>query len=253
MIRSLFTLATVFVVTVVLAPMAMVAVLLGIPERPGSIYERAMRWWAKSVDWAAGVTVVVHGMEHVRNGAVYVANHVSWFDVFAIAEVLPRYTWIAKSELRSLPIFGRGAEAAGIIFIERHNRKSAFESYEGAAAEVRRGRNVVVCPEGTRGAEYALRPFKKGPFVLAVAAQAPVIPVAVYGAREVMRKGSFRVRPGVVHVHFLEPIESTGLTYDQRDILVRASWSRIAETLEQHYGIVSRPQVARPDMPAALQ
>lgn len=240
MIRSLFTLGTVFVVTVVLAPMAMIAGLLGVPERPGSIYERAMRWWAKSVDFAAGVKVVVHGAEHIRNGAVYISNHVSWFDVFAIAEVLPRYTWVAKSELRQLPIFGRGAEAAGIIFIERENRKSAFEAYEGAATEVRRGRNVVVCPEGTRGAEYALRPFKKGPFVLAVAAQAPVVPVLVYGAREVMRKGSFRIRPGTVHVHFLEPISSEGLGYDQRDVLVQAAWRSIATALQQQYGIVSR-------------
>ncbi|MBA3891618.1 MAG: 1-acyl-sn-glycerol-3-phosphate acyltransferase [Gemmatimonadaceae bacterium] len=240
MIRSLFTLLTAFVVTVILAPMAMVAALLGVREGPGSIHDKAMRWWATAVDRAAGVKVVVHGAENMPNGAVYISNHVSWFDVFAIAEVLPRYTWVAKSELRRLPIFGRGAEAAGVIFIERDNRKSAFESYEGAAAEVSRGRNVVVCPEGTRGAEYALRPFKKGPFVLAVAAQAPVVPVLVYGAREVMRKGSFRIRPGTVHVHFLPPISSTGLTYDQRDVLVKAAWQSIAAALEQHYGIVSQ-------------
>lgn len=241
MIRTLLTLVTVFVATVVLTPVAMAAGLLGVREGPGSIHEKAMRWWATAVDRAAGVKVVVHGAENIRNGAVYIANHVSWFDVFAIAEVLPRYTWIAKSELRELPIFGRGAEAAGIIFIERENRKSAFESYEGAAAEVRRGRNVVVCPEGTRGAGYALRPFKKGPFVLAVAAQAPVVPVLVYGAREVMRKGSFRIRPGTVHVHFLAPVPSEGLTYDQRDVLVQAAWRSIAAALEQHYGIVSQP------------
>ena len=247
MIRSLFTLATVFVVTVVLAPMVIIAGLLGAREGPGSIHERAMRWWATAVDRAAGVKVIVHGAENIRLGAVYISNHVSWFDVFAIAEVLPRYTWIAKSELRQLPIFGRGAEAAGVIFIERENRKSAFSAYENAAAEVKRGRNVVVCPEGTRGADYPLRPFKKGPFVLAVAAQAPVVPVLVYGAREVMRKGSFRIRPGTVHVHFLEPLASQGLGYDQRDTLVQAAWRSIAGALQQHYGIVSPlPRPAAP-------
>lgn len=250
--RTVFTLATTFVATVVLAPMAMIAVLLRVPERPGSIYECAMRWWAMSIDRAAGVTLVVHGEENIRNGAVYVANHVSWFDVFAIAEVLPRYTWIAKSELRRLPIFGKGAEAAGVIFIERHNRKSAFESYENAAAEVRRGRNVIVFPEGTRGAEYALRPFRKGPFVLAVAAQAPIVPVLVFGTREVMRKGSFRIRAGTVHVHFLEPIAAAGFTYANRDTLVRATWQRIADALEHHYGIVSGPRPPHDDVAVAI-
>ncbi len=243
--RTILTLVTAFVATVLLGPMAVVAALLGVPERAGSIYERAMRWWAASVDRAAGVRVIVHGAENIRHGAVYASNHVSWFDVFAIAEVLPRYTWIAKSELRRLPIFGRGAEAAGVIFIERENRKSAFESYTGAAAEVLRGRNVVVCPEGTRGADYPLRPFKKGPFVLAVASQAPIVPVLVYGGREVMRRGSFRIRPGDVHVHFLEPVPTTGHTYDTRDVLVRTTWERIAQALEQQYGIVSRPQPPR--------
>lgn len=247
--RTIGTFATAFVATVILAPIAMVAGMLGVPERPGSIYERAMRWWAIAVDRAAGVRVIVHGEEHIRSGAVYVANHVSWFDVFAIAEVLPRYTWIAKSELRRLPIFGRGAESAGIIFIERENRKSALESYGSAAAEVRRGRNVIVCPEGTRGAEYSLRPFKKGPFVLAIAARAPVVPVLVYGAREVMRKGSFAIRPGDVHVHFLEPVPSTGHTYETRDVLVQATWQRIAEALERHYGIASPPHAPAAPLP----
>lgn len=245
MIRTVVTLGTAFVATVILGPMAMVAGLLRLPERAGSIHEKAMRWWAMSLNRAAGVRVIVHGAGNIREGAVYVSNHVSWFDVFAIAEVLPRYTWIAKAELRRLPIFGRGAEAAGVIFIDRENRKSAFDSYANAAAEVRRGRNVVVCPEGTRGAEYSLRPFKKGPFVLAVAAQAPVVPVLVYGAREVMRKGSFTIRPGDVHVHFLEPVAAAGHTYETRDAVVQATWQRIADALERHYGVVSAPQPPR--------
>ena len=243
--RTIVSLVAVFVTTCVLAPVAFAAALLRVPERPGSIYERCMRWWAKAVDWAAGVRVVVHGQENIVYGAVYVANHVSWFDVFAMAEVVPRYTWVAKAELRKLPIFGAGAEAAGVIFLERENRKSAFESYQGAAKEVRRGRNVIVCPEGTRGHEYALRPFKKGPFVLAVAAQAPIVPTLVYGAREVMRKGSFRIRPGVVHVHFLEPISTEGTTYEDRNRLVDATWHSIARALESNYGIPSTPQQRR--------
>lgn len=249
--RSVLTLLAVFFVTLALAPVAFVASLLRIPERPGSIYERAMRWWATAVNRAAGVRVVVHGRENLRSGAVYAANHVSWFDVFAVAEVVPRYTWIAKAELRKLPIFGRGAEAAGIIFLERENRKSAFESYKGAAAEVKRGRNVIVCPEGTRGRDYDLRPFKKGPFVLAVAAQAPIVPTLVYGAREVMGKGSFRVRAGTVHVHFLEPISSAGFGYDDRNILVQKTWQRIADALERHYGIASTPHPPRADVAAS--
>jgi 1-acyl-sn-glycerol-3-phosphate acyltransferase len=235
--RSLAAVVTLFVVTLALAPVVLVAAMLGLKEKPGSVYERCMRAWARAMSRAAGVRIVVHGAERIRNGAIYMQNHVSWFDIFAVASVLPRYTFVAKSELRKIPLFGRGAEAAGIVFIDRDNRKSAFESYKIAASEVQRGRNVVVCPEGTRGRDYHLRPFKKGPFVLAIAARAPIVPVVVYGALEVMRKGSLRVRPNVVHVHFLEPVSTDGYTYEDRTELMREVWQRMADATRELYGV----------------
>jgi 1-acyl-sn-glycerol-3-phosphate acyltransferase len=235
--RSLAAVVTLFVMTLILAPIVLVAAMLGIKERRGSIYERCMRVWARGMSRVAGVRVVVHGAEHVRNGAIYMQNHVSWFDIFAVASVLPRYTFVAKAELRRIPLFGRAAEAAGIVFIDRDNRKSAFESYKVAAAEVQRGRNVVVCPEGTRGRDYHLRPFKKGPFVLAIAAGAPIVPVIIYGALEVMPKGSLRVRPNVVHIHFLEPVATAGSTYEDRTELMRRVWQRMADAMRELYDV----------------
>jgi len=126
-----------------------------------------------------------------------------------------------------------------IVFLDRENRKQAFESYKLAAKEVQRGRAIVVCPEGTRGADYHLRPFKKGPFVLAIASQSPVIPTIVHGAREVMPKGSFAIRSGVVDLHFLEPIPTVGYDYDHRAELMTAAWSAMAETLYSIYGVTT--------------
>jgi len=237
--RTVLTVAAVWFATILLAPVAIVARLLGLNEGEHGVAQWCMRTWARTMCVAAGVRLVVHNPERILRdrGAVYACNHVSWFDVFAIASVLPRYTFIAKSELRKLPIFGYGAEAAGVVFLTRDNRKAAFESYQDAAREVTAGKNVVVFPEGTRGRNYSLRPFKKGPFVLAIAAQAPVVPVLVYGAREVMPKGTFRVHSATVHVHFLEPVETTGLDYDRRHQLMRVVWDRIAACLRDQYGV----------------
>ena len=237
--RTILTIAAVWFATILLAPVAIVARILGLSEGPNGVAQWCMRTWAKSMCIAAGVKVVVHHPERILPGrvAVYACNHVSWFDVFSIASVLPRYTFIAKAELKKLPIFGYGAEAAGVVFLARDNRKAAFESYQGAAMEVTAGKNVVVFPEGTRGRDYSLRPFKKGPFVLAIAAQAPVVPVLVFGAREVMPKGTFRVRSNTVHVHFLEAVDTTGLTYDRRHQLMRVVWGRIEACLRTEYGI----------------
>lgn len=237
--RTLVTLITVTVMTFTLGPIVLVASLLGVRDTRDGLYQRCMRLWSRAVCRAAGVEVVVHDGAniHERRGAVYIANHTSWFDVVALAATLPRYSFVAKRELRRIPVFGAACEAAGIVFLDRDNRKQAFTSYAAAAAQVRDGLSVVVYPEGTRGASYALRPFKKGPFVLAIAAEAPIVPTVAYGAREVMGKGSFRIRPGVIHLHFLEPIPTAGLSYDDRGSLMARVWSRMAEALDQLYGV----------------
>jgi 1-acyl-sn-glycerol-3-phosphate acyltransferase len=249
MMRTVLTVLTVAVATIVLAPIVIASRLLGMREGEHGLAQRCMRAWARCMIIAAGVKIVVHHPERILRGrgAVYACNHVSWFDVFAIASVLPRFTFIAKSELRKLPLFGWGAESAGVVFLARDNRKSAFESYKGAAQQVSGGQSIVVFPEGTRGHDYHLRPFKKGPFVLAIAAQAPVVPVLVYGALEVMQKGSFRIRPATVHVHFLEAVESAGLDYERRHELMRSVWDRTAACLREEYGVTtSEHPIAEP-------
>jgi 1-acyl-sn-glycerol-3-phosphate acyltransferase len=241
--RTLLAAITLWFATIFLAPLAVLASLLGFhDDRGGVVQQWCMRTWARSLCWAAGAKVIVHGAEHISsgNGTVYASNHVSWYDVFAIASVLPRYTFVAKEELRRIPIFGWGAEGAGVVFLARDNRKSAFEAYELVARKIRKGLNVVVFPEGTRGRDYALRSFKKGPFVLAIAAGAPVVPIVVYGAREVMHKGSFRVSAATVHVHLLEPVPTTGYDYDHRHELMRVVSERMETVLRDTYGVAHR-------------
>lgn len=246
--RTLLAGLAVFVVTSLLAPVVVLARLLLPARRATEVSQRCMHAWSRSICAAAGVRLVVHGAEHVLSGrgVLYASNHVSWFDVFALAARLPRYTFVAKAELRRIPIFGWGAEGAGVVFLERENRKSAFEAYRVVAQRIADGLSAIVFPEGTRGQDYALRPFKKGPFVLAIAARAPVVPVVVYGAREVMPKGGFRVRAGTVHIHLLEPVEASGYDYEHRHDLMRAVWQRMAECLRHRHGIGSSGDAVAP-------
>lgn len=247
--RTPFVLLGILVLTAVLGPVVLVAGMLGVEEKPRGIYQRCMHAWCRGILRISGVDLEIHNRERMSEtqGHVYIANHVSWYDIFALAAVIPRYTWIAKAELRRLPLFGRAAEAAGIVFIDRDNRKAAFESYKRAAEDVKRGRSVVICPEGTRGKDYHLRPFKKGPFVLAIASQSSVIPTLVYGTREIMPKGSFIIRGGTVHIHFLEPVPTEGLTYDDRTQLMETVWSRMATAMERLYAVHTAEHAVAPE------
>ncbi len=237
--RTVLTIAALLVGTVIFGSTVILAQLLGVPHRPGSIYETCTRWWADWLLAAAGVRVVVHGREHLDGdmSRVFIANHVSWFDIPTMIHALPPYGFVAKRELERIPLFGAAARAVGVIYIDRENRKAAFGAYEAAASKIRDGRMVLVFPEGTRGESYALRSFKKGPFVLALGSGAPIVPVVSYGTIRVNPRGSFRATPGDVHVHILPPIPTAGLTYDDRVTLSDRVHASMTELLRTEYGV----------------
>jgi 1-acyl-sn-glycerol-3-phosphate acyltransferase len=245
--RTVLTIAVMTIATPVFAAVVIVAGLLGVPNRPGGIYDKAPRLWSRLALWLAGVKLVLHGDEALREdrARVFVSNHVSWYDIFTLLAILPRYRFVAKAELFKIPLFGTAARRAGTIPIQRENRKAAFQSYDEAAREIKAGASVVVCPEGTRGNDYTLRPFKKGPFVLAIAAEAPIAPLVIFGTREVQPKGSFVIRSAAVHVHFLQEILTAGMHYDDRDQLADECWRRMATALEREHGVVSTKTAAR--------
>ena len=251
--RLPIVLLTFLLFTPTLGGLVVLAALIGVQDRSGGIFDWAQRSWATLLVKAAGVRIVVHGEARMRVGAarVFASNHVSWYDVFVLASVLPRYKFVAKAELFDIPIFGQGARAVGTIPIQRENRKAAFGAYDVAAKRIDGGSSVVVFPEGTRGHGYPLRPFKKGPFVLAIAAQVPVVPTLVYGSIAVQPRDSWRIRTGTVDVHFLEPVPTAGMTYDDRDQLSRLVWQRIADALEQLHGVHSTPPAPRAPEPDA--
>ena len=240
--RTLAVALTLLVMTPICGMGVILADLFGIKHRRGSFHDRMARLWASSLCKAAGVKIRLHHAERLAGdeARVYVGNHVSWYDVFAMASVIPSFTFIAKAELERIPFFGRAARAGGIVFIERANRKSAFDSYKAAAKQVEWGRSVVIFPEGTRGYTYELRPFKKGPFDFAIAAGAPIVPCIIHGAMDVHPKGRISIHSGTVDIHFLEPIETTGYEYEKRAALMEKTWTRMAEAFRELYGVETR-------------
>lgn len=191
------------------------------------------RGWAKAVLRKAGIRVRIEGGEHLTegDGRIIASNHESWFDVFALAAYLPgEYRFVAKKELRRIPIFGRSWVACGHVSIDRQNRESAVESLAIAADQITERRlAVVMFPEGTRSRDGYLGEFKRGAFVLAIQAGVPVVPVAVLGSRHIMPKGSFRIGRGEIVVKIGEPVPVQGLAHKDRADLQRTVRSRIAQ------------------------
>jgi 1-acyl-sn-glycerol-3-phosphate acyltransferase len=183
----------------------------------------------------SGIRYRVDGAERLPRGrtAVYCANHVSNVDAPLLFLVLhSRLRMLFKSEFRKVPILGFAAGVAGFVPVERHNPEQSQQAVDEAARSLARGHSFLVFPEGTRSRTGEMLPFKKGGFIMAIKAQVPLVPVAIEGGRAAMAKGSAIIRPVTVGVHVGVPIETAGMTFDDRDRLSAMAREQISGMLD---------------------
>jgi 1-acyl-sn-glycerol-3-phosphate acyltransferase len=244
-IRTLFVLLVGIVLTFTLSAWVRFSGLVRAPWAHDHC-SRASSFWGRAMVRLAGVRVRLEGAdrEKLDRPLVVVANHQSWFDVFVLAGFLPgKARFVAKEELRRIPLFGAAWETCGHVRVNRGDRAEAVRSLNEAGTRIREERlNVILFPEGTRSADGRLQSFKKGAFVLALQTGVPVLPVGISGSRDVMRKGSFRIRPGEVRVRVGDPIELDGLTTAHRDQVLARARREVLDLMEDGDGLAAAPQ-----------
>lgn len=211
------------VVTAALLPFAGLAILVTWDTRGATWFAR--RLWAPTLLWVAGTRVEVEGAEHVdpRRPTLYASNHQSSIDIPVLFVALPvNLRFIAKEQLRWVPLVGWYLQMAGHILIDRSNRTRAIASLDRAAVEIARRRiSLIVFPEGTRSPDGRIHPFKHGSFGLALKARIPVVPVTLEGSSSVMPRRSWRIRPGLIKVRLSAPVEVAGFDVNDRAGLAR--------------------------------
>jgi 1-acyl-sn-glycerol-3-phosphate acyltransferase len=214
---------------------------------PGILYARLtddariLYWLAvKGVQlgfWLVGIRCVGEGTERVVPGraAVYCVNHASNLEPPAIflflRPLFPRLQAIFKKELQRTPVLGTVWKIGGFVPIDRRDRAHSDRAIDQAARQMGEGNSFLVFPEGTRSRTGELQPFKKGAFILALKAQAPIVPVAIVGAGAAMRRGSPVIYPVTLRVRFGEPVDTRGLTLDAREPVMADVRGRIAAML----------------------
>ncbi|MGZ5199300.1 MAG: lysophospholipid acyltransferase family protein [Telluria sp.] len=138
---------------------------------------RVARWSSQLLDILHVAVEVAPGCPPVAGG-LWVANHVSWVDIFVINAVFPS-RFVAKSDVRQWPLIGALTARAGTIFVERSKRRGLRQTVATLAAALAAGERIVVFPEGTSAAQGALLPFRANLFEAALQANVAVQPVAI--------------------------------------------------------------------------
>jgi 1-acyl-sn-glycerol-3-phosphate acyltransferase len=170
---------------------------------------------------AVGVRVRVRGMERIPSGVcLFVANHTSSADAPAVVGAIPRrIAVLLKQSLFKWPIVGQAFRSAHFIPVNRSAHESAVASVEKATEAMRAGQSFLIYPEGTRSPDGRLQRFKKGAVVMAIKAGVPIVPIACSGAQKIMEKRSMVIRPGEILVEFLEPIDASQYSLEDRETL----------------------------------
>jgi 1-acyl-sn-glycerol-3-phosphate acyltransferase len=169
-----------------------------------------------------------------RSPVVFCSNHESNIDPAVLFLALhPRLHILYKAELHNVPLMGAIFDVGGFVAVDRRDRARALTSIAEGARSLGAGNSFLIFPEGTRSRTGRLLPFKKGGFIMAIEAQVPIVPVAVSGGRDAMRKGSAIVRPARVSVRVGAPVSTAGLTLADRDRLIEHVHGTVQALLDE--------------------
>ena len=232
MIRAFLVTLISFAYTLIFGPP--VLVYAAISGNGGPVY-RVGRTGAKLALWLAGARLEIHGLERIprQPPAVFMANHQSNCDPPALIAILPRVVVMVKKEFYRVPVIGSGMTACGFIRVDRRNREQALEAVEKGVQTLKAGKWFLAYPEGTRSLDGRLQAFKKGVFVMAIKAGAPIVPISVSGSNKIMSKGKFVIKPGVVRITIHDPVPTEGLDIEDRDIVIGRVRKAILSGLEK--------------------
>ena len=186
------------------------------PWKNGKVPRAVQVFWSRSVIRLLLLPIKVTGRENVdpKQSYVFVANHQSFLDVFAVYGWLPNnFKWLMKKEIRRVPFVGTACAVAGHIFVDRSNPRAALQSMEKVKKELVDGISTVIFPEGTRTKTGEIGRFKQGAFKIAMDMELPVVPITLNGFYKAMPSGQPFANPfSHLSLHIGKPIDISQFT-----------------------------------------
>ncbi len=205
-------------------------------DKKGHTQHRIAQAWARFLVRVAFVEVHVSGLEKLdpEGSYVFACNHASYFDTPVILSVIPhQFRFFATVGLFSIPFMGWHLARAGHIPVVRDDVRKSLKSM-GAGAKMLKetGVSALLFPEGAR-TEHDMKPFKEGAAYIAIKAQVPVVPIGLRFTRRALPMHHWRVRGGPVELRIGDPIETKGMTLQQRGKLTKEAQDMVSLLSDQ--------------------
>ncbi|MGA0610216.1 lysophospholipid acyltransferase family protein [Caldimonas sp. KR1-144] len=193
-------------------------VLLRFPSLGTAERQARVQWWSRKMLRLMGIGLETVGTPR-PGGTLVVANHVSWLDIAAIHAARPQVRFVSKADVKSWPLVSRLVDAAGTLYVERERRRDAMRVMHTIAEALAQGDAVGVFPEGTTGDGHALLPFHANLLQAAIAAGAPVQPVALR-----YRDATQAVSPAAAYIGDTSLAQSMWWIACAEGLVVRVQW-----------------------------
>ena len=202
-------------------------------------YEEGFRWIKRTTilaNRAGRVKIEAHGLENLpeKDGFIMFPNHQGLFDVLVFFESCPRpFAFVIKKEAANIILLKQVREALGSLVMDREDIRQSMKVIQTMAEEVKKGRNFLIFPEGTRSRQgnHTLE-FKGGTFKSAVKAKCPIVPCALIDSFIPFDEKS--IRPVTVHLYYLKPLYCEEYQNMKTTEIAEEVKRRIDEQIEAH-------------------
>ena len=229
MIRFILVILTAFLYLILSIPVLLVLLLIRKkkPEVCDKVSRSLIRWIFRVILFFSGTKITVKGQENIPKdrAVLYIGNHRSYFDILVTYTTVPGSCgFVAKKELARIPLLKNWMDLIHCLFLDRSDIKQGLQMILSGCEEIKSGTSICIFPEGTRykGEEGGVGEFKNGAFRIAVKTGAPVVPVAISGARGLFEAHGNRATPGSIHIRILPPIRTVGMSKAEQKQLPEA-------------------------------
>ena len=177
--------------------------------------------WAKNRIKDSRSTVNVYGVENIPDeNVVFISNHQGDFDIAIFMALIPKQKgFVAKMELKKVPMLRTWMEFIGCIFMDRKDLRQSLNSINEAINLVKNGHSMVIFPEGTRSKGDKMGNFKAGSFKLATKTNVPIVPVTMDGSYKIKEQNGGFIKPATVNVYIHPPIYTKDLSKEDKEYL----------------------------------